>query len=142
MQSLSTRATCARILCAPALARPGGPAGRRFVSSSAGVASRAGLKAFPVFRNSRGVIECNELFLHPLTGGPAPAATRHPDADEPSAASLKAAKLAALYSDLVATRELESPILLQGVATPAQRAGFAGTRGSANEAKQDVQTLS
>lgn len=142
MQSLqAARAACARVLCAPALAKRGA-AGTRFASSSAGGASRSALKAFPVFRNSAGVIECNEFFFHPVTAQTAAAAAaRHPNVGQPSAASQKAAKLAELYADLVTTRELESPILLQSVAMPTKRAGFAGARSGAKQARQDVQSL-
>jgi hypothetical protein len=113
MHTIQTaRAACARILCAPALAGRGAgrAAGTRFASSSAGCESRPRLKAFPVFRNPRGVIEYNELFLLQVTGEAS--AAQDQDADQPSAA----AKLAELYADLLTTCECESPILLQSAA--------------------------
>ena len=129
-------------LRAPLLAARASPAGLRFASSSAARVVRPGLKAFPVFRNSRGVIECNELFLHHITGEQARPAARHVEAPEVSAQAQQAARMAELYADLVMTREDESPILMECMGKSLGSVGsLGGARATVSDVKQPVRSL-
>jgi len=87
--------------------------GARCASSSA-----AHLKAFPVFGSRKGVLECNEHYIHGThTVAPAPSSSAHRAAFEEEA---KAERTAALLARSLAAAQLldapsETPILLEGL---------------------------
>ena len=92
-------------------ARFGSLGGARCASSSA-----AHLKAFPVFGSRKGVLECNEHYIHG-THTVAPSSSAHRAAIEEEA---KAERTAALLARSLAAAQLldapsETPILLEGL---------------------------
>jgi|EP00918_Siedleckia_nematoides_P046321 hypothetical protein len=81
------------------------PRGARFASSSA-----APVRAFPIFGRSRGVVECNDLYIHHVVTDTSKSPLQQKALAEHARAE-RAAEAAAKFLDA----PCETPILLEGM---------------------------